>query len=301
MKQRQAQGLVNGLARWMGIRAPEVRLKKLKRPGWSGRYHPSKVKISVRYGRDKSGPDLERELVGHEFAHGATREVYCGGQGKRAAKNCSYRGQHDKRFYGVLNKIHKKLGTSKEKARMLESKAGYNPPHDWLDHSSSKEQRYVKPRPGATVRCVRALCRGGYTPTEAARLCRRLAGGHMAPESKRKTLNYEPAGRNKPRNKSFWDRITDSASKLGRSIVDSAATRPRSKRHYSTEISGRSYVDFQVKLARTLENKYKFSRGAAFAVAHGPKTMEVFRRGYSPQFVASTVAHRQQQSSRHAA
>ena len=245
----------------------------------------------MRYGRDKSGPDLERELVGHEFAHGATREVYCGGQGKRAAKNCSYRGQHDKRFYGVLNKIHKRLGTSKEKARMLESKAGYNPPHDWLDHSSNKG-RTPKPRPMATVRCIRALCRGGYAPAEAARLCRGLAGGHMAPESKRKTLNYEPAGRNKPRNKSFWDRITSSASKLGRSIVDSAATRPRSKRHRSTEISGRSYVDFQVKLARTLENKYKFSRGAAFAVAHGPKTMEVFRRGYSPQFVASTIAHR---------
>jgi hypothetical protein len=254
MKQRQAQGVVDGLARWMGIRAPAVRLKKLKRPGWSGRYHPNSVKISVRYGRDRNGPDLEKPLIGHEFAHGATREIYCGGQGKKATKGCSYRGQHDKRFYGVLNKIHKKLGTSREKAKMLESKAGYNPPHDWLDHSSSRKGKTMRRSPRTTK-----------------------------PIKRRSS-------------KSFWDRITDGVSKISKRIVDSADTRSRSmraraRRHGATEISGRSFADFQVKLARTLENKYKFSRGAAFAVAHGPKTMEVFRRGYSPQFVASTVAH----------
>lgn len=197
--------------------------------------------------------------------------MYCGGQGKKAAKNCSYRGQHDKRFYGVLNKIHKKLGTSKEKARMLESKAGYNPPKDWLDHSSSKS----KGKHGIKSKRSKSTCHP----------CARMA-------AKMAAARYR--SRSKP--KSFWDRITSSATRLAKRVVDSADTRPRSmrqqtKRHRATEISGRSYADFQVKLARTLENKYKFSRGAAFAVAYGPKTMEVFRRGYSPQFVASTIAH----------
>jgi hypothetical protein len=190
--------------------------------------------------------------------------VYCGGQGKKAAKNCSYRGQHDKRFYGVLNKIHKKLGTSRENAKMLESKAGYNPPPDWLDHSSSRGKGKTMRRSSRTTK------RGSSTKRRSSKS-----------------------------SKSFWDRITDGVSKIGKRIVDSADTRSRSMRarsrarygNHTTEISGRSFADFQVKLARTLENKYKFSRGAAFAVAHGPKTMEVFRRGYSPQFVASTVAH----------
>jgi len=213
--------------------------------------------VNIRYGHNQSGPDLQKTLLGHELAHWGSRVVYCdrpgrargarGGAHGRAKSSCSYKGQHDKRFYNVLNQIHKKLGTPKENARALESRAGYKPPNRWLDHASYQAAR-------------------------------------RSPRRKRR------------KSKSLWDQIRS----VGRKIVNAASTKRRDPhgtwmpvrryRRYRSEISGRSLVDFQVQIARVLENKYKFSRGAAFAVAHSYRAMEAFRKGWSPQFAALTLA-----------
>jgi hypothetical protein len=69
--------------------------------------------------------------LSHELAHWASRLEYCGGDVKK--KNCSYKGQHDKRFYKVLKPIHKKLNIKKEHADALEKRAGYSPPDGWYN------------------------------------------------------------------------------------------------------------------------------------------------------------------------
>jgi hypothetical protein len=108
-------------------------VSKLDREGWSGRYDPKKSVVHLRYG-GVPGSDLSKTLLGHELAHWASRVVYCDRSGK--SRDCSYRGQHNKDFYKILSKIHKKLKTPKANASALEEKAGYSPPDRWLDSSS---------------------------------------------------------------------------------------------------------------------------------------------------------------------
>lgn len=90
------------------------------------------------------GPDLSRTLLGHELAHWASRVVYCDRSGR--AKDCTYKGQHDKKFYKVLSKIHKELKTPRNHASVLEEKAGYSPPDQWMDMSSYLPYSYKNNR-----------------------------------------------------------------------------------------------------------------------------------------------------------
>jgi len=80
--------------------------------------------------------------LSHELAHWASRLEYCGGNVKK--KNCSYKGQHDKRFYKVLKPIHKKLNIKKEHADALEKRAGYSPPDGW--YNAIYQSGNTKPR-----------------------------------------------------------------------------------------------------------------------------------------------------------
>lgn len=110
----------------------------------------------VRYGKRKCvtgrcDPDLQRELLAHELAHWATRVKHCGEERVKAraqvkgkassrssktrkrARTCpAYRGEHNPRFYQVLDWIQKKLGNSPERARILEKRAGYKPPSHYM-------------------------------------------------------------------------------------------------------------------------------------------------------------------------
>jgi hypothetical protein len=79
-------------------------------------------------------------LVAHEVSHWGTRVVHCGDQ-REYSRVCSYQGEHDKRFYNVLNKVHKQIGTKKQDAKELESRAGYHPPDGWLDRARSSLYR----------------------------------------------------------------------------------------------------------------------------------------------------------------
>lgn len=78
-------------------------------------------------------------LLGHELGHKHTRDIHCKRRGANARRGdllpnqqCSYRGEHDKRFYRVTKKIHKILGTDPAAARAIEAGSGYSPPDGWM-------------------------------------------------------------------------------------------------------------------------------------------------------------------------
>lgn len=50
---------------------------------------------------------------------------------KRARTCKSYRGEHNQKFYGVLDRVQRYFGNSKQRARALEARAGYRPPPDY--------------------------------------------------------------------------------------------------------------------------------------------------------------------------
>lgn len=113
------------------------------------------------------------------MAHWGSRVIYCDRKGK--AKSCTYRGQHDKRFYKTLSKFHKILKTPKEHAKTLESRAGYSPPDGWLDQSkyfaSKSLRRTATKKHGKRdplTRCIKALIDSGYTHGQAALMCSHL-------------------------------------------------------------------------------------------------------------------------------
>jgi hypothetical protein len=148
LKKKEAQRIADRIARLMGARkGPRVKLAKLNREGWSGRYDPKSVAVHLKYNQGRNEPDLHKTLLSHELAHWGARLVYCKGNVK--AKKCSYKGQHDKRFYKVLKPIHKKLSINRKHAEALEKRAGYSPPDGWLDQAmymarSKHKQRRVK-------------------------------------------------------------------------------------------------------------------------------------------------------------
>lgn len=134
MTKTEAQRIANEFARRLGVPPPKVELQPLrKKSGWSGRYYPGKIKVSVKYAGRRGYPDLKKTLLGHELSHWATRVVACDWPGKgRVSKKCTYKGQHDPRFYKVLSKIHKALGIPMSHALMLERRSGYRPPKNWM-------------------------------------------------------------------------------------------------------------------------------------------------------------------------
>jgi hypothetical protein len=160
MTKKQAQKIANALARRIGASPPRVRVVHIKREGWSGRYYPKTGIVVVRYGQQrqcvsaKCPPDLRRSLLAHELAHWATRVKHCGEErsraraamgkrsttgrrskvkGRKKARTCpAYRGEHNSKFYAVLEKIHRWLGNPRASARALESRAGYRPPYGYM-------------------------------------------------------------------------------------------------------------------------------------------------------------------------
>lgn len=186
MSATKAQRLANELAAQIKAAPPKVRVVRLGRAGWSGRYFPKSGTVMVRFGRRRCAgkrcdPDMKRELLAHELAHWATRVRFCGETRVRArksladqraeksliqyakrafkkqtgramtkreqrtlkkqlaqkfaprrARTCkSYRGEHNEKFYNVLDGVQKFFGNSRFKARTLESRAGYKPPPDY--------------------------------------------------------------------------------------------------------------------------------------------------------------------------
>jgi hypothetical protein len=133
MTKTEARRIVAGLARRLDVPPPKVELLPLHRSGWSGRYHPKDIRIVVKYGGKRGYPDLKKTLLGHELSHWATRVIVCRWPGKgRVKKSCTYKGQHDRRFYETLAKIHRILNTPMVHAMMLERKSGYRPPSNWM-------------------------------------------------------------------------------------------------------------------------------------------------------------------------
>lgn len=85
-------------------------------------------------------PNLERELLAHELGHWLTRVRHCGeervrvrGKLKTRAKTCkAYQGEHNHKFYRVLDRIQKYFKNSRYRAKLLEARAGYRPPRNYL-------------------------------------------------------------------------------------------------------------------------------------------------------------------------
>jgi hypothetical protein len=87
--------------------------------GWSGRYHPKRGVAVVATDRHMS-PKLRKALRQHERAHGLVCD--------RKSKTCTYKGDHDRRFYKTLAKAHRTVGTDPKAAEELETRSGYRPP-----------------------------------------------------------------------------------------------------------------------------------------------------------------------------
>jgi hypothetical protein len=89
------------------------------RGGWAGRYHP-KEHVAV-VAQEKHMPrKMRKALRAHERAHGLVCD--------RKSKKCTYKGDHDRRFYKTLAKVHRTVGTDPESAIELEKRSGYRPP-----------------------------------------------------------------------------------------------------------------------------------------------------------------------------
>jgi hypothetical protein len=137
----------------IGATPPGVRVVKLRRAGWSGRYFPKSGTVVVRVGKRRCvgaqcDPDLRRELLAHELSHWAARVKHCGEERARArkynssgqprkskkrARTCkSYKGEHNAKFYKVLDRVNKFFKNSKWRAKLLEKRAGYHPPPEYM-------------------------------------------------------------------------------------------------------------------------------------------------------------------------
>ena len=87
--------------------------------GWSGRYHPKRG-VAVVATEKHMSPKLRKALRAHERAHGLVCD--------RHSKKCTYKGDHDRRFYRTLAKAHRTIGTDPGAAMELERRSGYTPP-----------------------------------------------------------------------------------------------------------------------------------------------------------------------------
>jgi hypothetical protein len=136
---RSAQSLANRISKSMGVRPWAVHVQdcpKCPKGGWRGQYHPKSRSITQAMAPDMP-KRLRPALTDHETGHGATREVYCKPKRRRLlrklghAVKCSYRGQHNGKFYKVTKKIHQMNGVGPKAACELETSSGYSPPLSW--------------------------------------------------------------------------------------------------------------------------------------------------------------------------
>lgn len=136
---------VNRLRRAFGGRKPP-RIREKSCPesvcgvgGWAGKYHPEKQEATAHM--EKRMPrKLRKALRAHETAH----HYVCDRSKKSGVRKCTYKGEHDRRFYRTAAKVHRALGTDPEAALELERRSGYKPPRSFaraLRSGTSRRRR----------------------------------------------------------------------------------------------------------------------------------------------------------------
>lgn len=96
----------------------------------AGRFFPSRNAVLVLRHRD---PEITRATVNHELAHAATYSDQCDGTSTTHRRKCPYHGEHNERFYEVLEQIHRSNGVRLEAARQVEG--SYDYPKHWRDRA----------------------------------------------------------------------------------------------------------------------------------------------------------------------
>lgn len=99
-----------------------------------GRFFPKERAILVYQNQET---EVTGATIVHEVAHWANYVRRCGGVPRthKMSARCSYVGQHDKKFYELLEKAHRELGVSTRAARLVEGRYAY--PRHWRSPSWS--------------------------------------------------------------------------------------------------------------------------------------------------------------------
>jgi hypothetical protein len=93
-----------------------------------GRFFPRERAILVYENWDSK---VVAATIAHELAHWVNYELRCGKVPRKhgTTARCNYKGQHDRRFYAILEKIHRELGITPKTARTVEGRYSY--PNHW--------------------------------------------------------------------------------------------------------------------------------------------------------------------------
>jgi predicted SprT family Zn-dependent metalloprotease len=91
-----------------------------------GRYFPSRNAILIYRHGDRR---ITEATLNHELAHWMQYKSRCGGSSTGHRRKCGYVGQHDEKFYEVLEALHRKSGIPPKVARIPEGKYSY--PKRW--------------------------------------------------------------------------------------------------------------------------------------------------------------------------
>lgn len=94
----------------------------------AGRFFPSRNAILVLTHNED---EVTRATVNHELAHAISYKSRCGGTGPSERSQCGYHGQHDQKFYEILEDLHRQSGISVDAARAVEG--AYDYPKHWRD------------------------------------------------------------------------------------------------------------------------------------------------------------------------
>lgn len=99
-----------------------------------GRFFPKEIAILVYRNHDA---EVTGALIAHELGHWVSYVVNCRAVPRKhkTTARCSYVGQHDRKFYAILEKIHLELGVSTRAARLVEGRYAY--PKHWNNASWS--------------------------------------------------------------------------------------------------------------------------------------------------------------------
>lgn len=93
-----------------------------------GRFFPREKAILVY---ENENPEVIGATIAHELTHWANYVKRCGGVPRthKQTAMCNYVGQHDRKFYDVLETVHRTLGVSTKAARQVEGRYSY--PAHW--------------------------------------------------------------------------------------------------------------------------------------------------------------------------
>jgi len=109
---------------------PFVAIVDLPRSRSRGRFFPSRnaILVAARPG-DR---EVTLATVNHERAHAAMYVKTCGGTSPGRLRACGYVGDHTRRFYEVLERMHRTERVSPRAARIVEEGGGYKYPNRWM-------------------------------------------------------------------------------------------------------------------------------------------------------------------------